>query len=172
LVIGRGGGHAIHLAVLAIANAGYQIRCTVLTTWSLPLRKFSSGQFWRVCVSRGNSRLRGMPLTRYAATNATRNLALMTFAKVTLIPLTSITKPGPTVIVRSLRQIGQLGGPTAEVPCFKIPHWRYLAVCEVGSAAHRACGRLIISSHYTTLAHSLQHIVAFHSSPPQNALDR
>jgi hypothetical protein len=33
-------------------------------------------------------RPRGMPLTRDAATTATRNLTLMTFAKSTLIPLT------------------------------------------------------------------------------------
>jgi hypothetical protein len=65
-------------------------RC--LTTWSPPLLEFlirptledmrQSGQ-WE--VGREVRRPRGMPPTRDAAT---RNLALMTFAKSTLIPLT------------------------------------------------------------------------------------
>jgi hypothetical protein len=56
---------------------------------------------------RGNSRPRGMPLTRDAPATATRNLALMTFAKDTLIPLTSIMELSPTVGVQGGRRDGQ-----------------------------------------------------------------
>ena len=115
-----------------------------------------------------------MPQTRDAATTATRNLALMTFAaKGTLIPLTSSMNLGPTVIVRSVRLIGQLG-------------WDYgggamledltLATSGGGRARERCAQgmratHLLLTSHHITLAHSFQHTVAYHSSPPQTALD-
>jgi len=101
--------------------------------------------------SRGNSRLRGMPLTRDAATNATRNLALMTFAKVTLIPLTSIMKPGPTVIVRSVRQIGQLGGADCGGAMLQDPT---LAIFGDGRARERCAHRMRATHLLLTLHHS------------------
>jgi hypothetical protein len=62
-----------------------------------------------------------MPLTRDAATNnAPRDLALMTFAKSTLIPLTSMIKVGPTVIVWSGRPIWQSRGDSCGGAMLKI----------------------------------------------------